>query len=106
MSGLTSKNSISLWGNIAKNKVIVLVDCGASHNFIYAIVVKQQQIPITHTKQYIVEVGDGRNIRCEGVSKNVKLQIQGMKIQQDLFAFEMTRMDVVLGMECWHLLVR
>jgi len=80
MSGLTSKISIRLWDNIATNRVIILVDCGASHNFISAAIVKQQQIPITPTKPYTVEVGDGRKIRCEGVCKNVKLQIQGMEI--------------------------
>ena len=69
------------------------------HNFISAVVVKQQQIPVTTTKPYTVEVGDGRKIRCEGVCNNVKLQIQGVKIQQDLFVFEMTGVDVVLGME-------
>ena len=99
MLGLTSKKSIRLWVNIAKNRVIILVDCGASHNFISAAVVKQQQIPITPTKPYTVEVGDGQKIRCEGVCKNFKLQIQGMEIQQDLFVFEMTGVDVVLGME-------
>ena len=81
MLGLTSKKSIRLWGNIATNRVIILVDCGASHNFISDAIVKQQQIPITPTKPYSVEVGDGRKIRCEGVCNNVKLQIQGMQIQ-------------------------
>jgi len=59
MLGLTSKKSIRLWGNISKNRVIVLVDCNASHNFISTTVVKQHQIPITPTKPYTVEVGDG-----------------------------------------------
>ena len=59
MSGLTSKKSIRLWGNIVKNKVIVLMDCGASHNFIPNAIVKQQQIPITPIKPYTMEVGDG-----------------------------------------------
>ena len=57
------------------------MDCGASHNFIPNAIVKQQQIPITPIKPYTMEVGDGWKIRCEGVCKNVKLQIQGMKIQ-------------------------
>ena len=81
MSGLTSKKSIRLWGKIDENRVIVLVDCRASHNFISVEVLKQQQIPVTTTKPYNVEVGDGRKIRCEGVCNNVKLQIQGMQIQ-------------------------
>ena len=99
MLGLTSKTSIRLWGSIAENSVMVLVDCGASHNFISDAVVKQQQMSITPTKSYIVEVGDERKIRCEGVCKNVKLHIQGMKIQQDLFLFKMMGVDVVLGIE-------
>ena len=80
MLGLTSKKSIRLWEKIDENRIIVLVDCGASHNFISVAVVKKQQIPVTTTNPYTVEVGDGRKIRCEGVCKNVKLQIQGMEI--------------------------
>ena len=83
MLGLTSKTSIRLWGSIAENSVMVLVDCGASHNFISDAVVKQQQMSITPTKSYIVEVGDERKIRCEGVCKNVKLHIQGMKSSRE-----------------------
>ncbi|BAT81444.1 hypothetical protein VIGAN_03116800, partial [Vigna angularis var. angularis] len=34
MAGLTTKNSWKLWGMIGNEKVVILIDCGTSHNFI------------------------------------------------------------------------
>ncbi|GAU46214.1 hypothetical protein TSUD_401760 [Trifolium subterraneum] len=41
MSGLTSKKTIKLWGDLLNRKVLVLVDCGASHNFISLVLVQK-----------------------------------------------------------------
>lgn len=99
ITGLTSKKSIKVWGELDGSKVVVLVDCGASHNFISSMLVRDKGILITITPPYTVEVGDGRKIKSEGVCKQLVLQVQGLKILQDFFIFELRGVDVVLGME-------
>ena len=73
--GMTSKNSLKLWGNVRNKEVVVLIDCGASHNFINSELVQQLKIPIVKIPTYFVEVGDGHKIKCMGVCKGVILQL-------------------------------
>ena len=97
--GLSSKKTIKLWGKIGKEQVMVLIDCGASHNFISATFVKQQELDMNATSIYTVEVGDGRKLDCEGICSELTLEMQGLKIQQDFYVFDLGGVDVVLGME-------
>ncbi|KAJ1409923.1 Aspartic peptidase domain superfamily [Sesbania bispinosa] len=66
--GFTSRRSLKAWGKIGRRRVMVLVDCGATHNFISTELVKELNLPITQTPSYSVEVGDGRKIQCQGAS--------------------------------------
>lgn len=43
ISGLTTKKSIKLRGRIGDKQVVVLIDCGASHNFISSLLVKEEK---------------------------------------------------------------
>ncbi|XP_058727193.1 uncharacterized protein LOC131598628 [Vicia villosa] len=99
ISGFTSKKTIKLWGYLAEQRVLVLVDCGASHNFISSVSAHQQGLSITATPSFSVEVGDGRKIPCGGVCHQLTLDIQGLTIQQDFYVFELGGVDIVLGME-------
>ncbi|KAJ1397185.1 Retrotransposon gag domain [Sesbania bispinosa] len=99
ITGLTSKKSLKMWGERYGKRVTMLVDCGASHNFISSTPVRDKQLPVTETAAYTVEVGDGRKIKCKGVCQQLILQIQKLKIQQDFFIFDLGGVDVVLGRE-------
>ena len=67
-------------GEIGNRKIVVLIDCGASHNFIATNLVQELKIPIISTPTYYVEVGDGHKIKCMEVSQGVVLKLQGLKI--------------------------
>jgi len=82
IDGLSSKKTIKLWGKIGKEQVMVLIDCGASHNFISATFVKQQELDMNATSIYTVEVGDGRKQDCEEICSELTLEMQGLKIHK------------------------
>ena len=44
--GFTSRRSVKVWGNIDDHKVKVLIDCGATHNFIFKELVKKLQLKV------------------------------------------------------------
>jgi len=67
--------------------VVVLIDCGATHNFISTKRVERLQLPVTETYPYLLEVGDKGKVSCRGICKSVHLQVQELCIQQDFYLF-------------------
>ena len=95
--GFTSRQSLKVWGNIDDHKVKVLIDCGATHNFISKELVEKLQLKVDDTPSYVVEVGDGHKIKCKGVCREVRLKVQEVPVQQQFFLFGLEGIDMVLG---------
>ncbi|BAT85126.1 hypothetical protein VIGAN_04262700 [Vigna angularis var. angularis] len=66
MAGLITKKSWKVWGKIGDTKVVVLLDFGASHNFISKEFMCRCRLEPVETLLYVVEVGDGRKVQCQG----------------------------------------
>jgi len=77
----------------------VLIDRGASHNFISVKLVKELRLEVTSANPYLVEVGDGHKIRCQGVCKSLPIELQELKFTQNCYLFELRGADLVLGVE-------
>ncbi|XP_019427131.1 PREDICTED: uncharacterized protein LOC109335454 [Lupinus angustifolius] len=58
MNGFTSTKSWKIGGMLGNHSVVILIDCGPSHNFISKDLVEQLHLPVEDTKAYMVEVGD------------------------------------------------
>ncbi|KAF1882979.1 hypothetical protein Lal_00003161 [Lupinus albus] len=99
MAGLTSTNSWKMAGLLEGEKVMTLIDCGASHNFISAELVEKLQLKVQTTPRYVVEVGDGHRIHCQGKCEALKLVFQDLEVVQEFYLFGLKGIDVVLGLE-------
>nr|XP_016495663.1 PREDICTED: uncharacterized protein LOC107814725 isoform X3 [Nicotiana tabacum] len=99
IAGFTSKKSLKVWGTILGKKVIVLIDSGASTNFISCTVAEALRLKQTETKPFLVEVGNGQHVKSMGSCKEVELWIDEMRLIQDYFLFDLGSADVVLGIE-------
>ncbi|XP_031263269.1 uncharacterized protein LOC116121451 [Pistacia vera] len=95
--GITSDKTLKIRGQLGRESVIVLVDSGASHNFIAHELVQKLGIPVEGKKAFGVMVGNGVTVRGEGICRGVNMQIQGVKVVQDFFPFDLGGADVVLG---------
>lgn len=71
--GVTSKKSLKLWGTIKDKRVIVLVDSGASHNFLSHDLVRDLKLQPEATKGYTVEVGNGQRVKSQGVCQKNRI---------------------------------
>ena len=77
----------------------MLIDRGASHNFISVKLVKELRLEVTSANPYLVEVGDGHKIRCQGVCKSLSIELQELKFTRNCYQFELGGADLVLEVE-------
>ncbi|XP_028552250.1 uncharacterized protein LOC114580023 [Dendrobium catenatum] len=99
IAGLTSHSTMKLEGEIAGYKVMVLIDSGATHNFIACRFVEKVGLPVTQGRGVGVILGTGKKERCKGHCKGVTLTLQGEKTEQDFLLLDLGSTDVILGMQ-------
>nr|XP_027188679.1 uncharacterized protein LOC113785810 [Cicer arietinum] len=99
MSGFTTTRSWKVEGLLEGVAVVILIDCGASHNFIATKLVERLHLTIMETSPYMVEVGDGHKVRCKGKCAQLKFQMQNLEAIQDFYLFTLKGVDMVLGLD-------
>ncbi|KAJ9699076.1 hypothetical protein PVL29_007925 [Vitis rotundifolia] len=58
-------------GTIGSKEVIILVDSGATHNFLSFHLVQQLALPLTTTTSYGVMMGIGISMKGKGICRGV-----------------------------------
>ena len=61
VAGFSSNNTMKLRGNIDNKDVVILIDPGATHNFISLVLVSLFKLPTTATDTYGVTMGNGES---------------------------------------------
>lgn len=97
MVGITTKKTLRIRGYIGDAEVVVLIDSGASCNFIATLLVQKLGLPVTPTPEFGVTIGDGRVINSSGKCEDVKINIQGVGIREEYLVFNLGATDMVLG---------
>lgn len=97
--GLTSGKSFKLWGKIHDKLVLLLVDSGASHNFISKELVRELKLEVKDTPEYTVVLGTREKVSNKGVCRKVKMMLQGVEFHQNFFMMYLGGTEVVLGMD-------
>ena len=69
--GLTTPGTMKIKGTIRSKKVIILVDSGATHNFLSLELVQQLALPLTTTTSYGVMMGTGISVKGKGICRGV-----------------------------------
>ncbi|MCH79689.1 Ty3/gypsy retrotransposon protein [Trifolium medium] len=91
--------TVKFQGSIQGVEVLILVDSGATHNFISKKLVHQMDWAIDTTPQMKVKLGDGFQKDTQGVCRAVDMYIGDFKVDPILHLFELGGIDVVLGIE-------
>ncbi|XP_019054932.1 PREDICTED: uncharacterized protein LOC109115387 [Nelumbo nucifera] len=95
--GLCVANSLKVRGRILSREVVILVDSGASHNFISETLVKELKLPRTPTHEFGVQMGNGDEVRISGVCRQVCLNLPELDVIADFFPLKLGSIDVILG---------
>ncbi|XP_044500293.1 uncharacterized protein LOC123221524 [Mangifera indica] len=96
--GIDSPKTMKFAGTVRGKQVLVLLDSGATHNFISDRMVSELQIPIKPAK-FTVLLGDNRKVSGIGRCKDVELMVQGVRIVQDFLPFKLGGVDMILGID-------
>jgi hypothetical protein len=91
--------SIKLRGTIHEVPVLILIDSGATHNFISHQLVQKMNLTTEDTPPLNIKLGDGSCSKTTGTCKNLEIGIEGLSVVVDAQMFELGGMDVVLGIE-------
>lgn len=97
--GLTSPKTLKLEGSIKGEKVVVMIDPGATHNFISLETIQRLQLPVSPSKSFGVSLGTGAAVQGEGECKQVEVVMQGVVIMEDFLPLPLGNSDIILGIQ-------
>ncbi|KZV27862.1 hypothetical protein F511_37858 [Dorcoceras hygrometricum] len=100
IGGVTQPQTMKLKGKIQDVDVVVMVDSGASHNFISRTLVEKLDIQIDESVHFGVCLGDGTKVQCQGVCRGLKVQLENYAVNITGHMFELGGVDVILGVDC------
>lgn len=86
-------------GKLGDRDVVILIDSGATHNFINMRLVESLSIPLSDTTNYGVVMGSGEAIRGRGICRSVVVTLPEQLITEDFLPFELGNLDLVFGMQ-------
>ncbi|KAL0542645.1 hypothetical protein IC582_008834 [Cucumis melo] len=97
--GLNDPGTMKVRGKLLGEEVIVLIDCGATHNFVSEKLVKKLILPVKETSHYGVILGSGAAVQGKGICEKLEVQLNGWRIVEDFLPLELGGVDVILGMQ-------
>ena len=92
---LSTPKTMNVRGKIKQQEVIVLINCEATHNFIFAKLVCELVLPLEGTLGYGVLMGIGAVVKGEGVYRGVILAFQNIEIVEDFLPLELGSANVI-----------
>ncbi|CAL9249063.1 unnamed protein product [Arabidopsis halleri] len=97
--GKHSPKTTKLQGVVNRSRVVVLIDSGASHNFVTPSLAAKLKLKLSQDTSMEVMLGNGVSVHGSGVCKDVKFSLAGVEFQGNFIALDLGGVDVILGVE-------
>ena len=97
--GISTSRTIKLKGTVMGKEVIVLIDSGATHNFVSRELMKQLNLGTDDTQGYSVLTAGGVTFKGAGLCKEMEVELQGCTVVSNFLPLELGSADVILGMQ-------
>nr|GEV43713.1 reverse transcriptase domain-containing protein [Tanacetum cinerariifolium] len=94
--GITTPHTMKLQGIIKGYEVVVLINGGATHNFLSVRLVKPLGLRIMGKKEMGITLGNGKTENSPGICRGVELNSQGHMVIEDFYLMELGSTDVIL----------
>jgi hypothetical protein len=99
ISGVPKYNTFRMRGVLQGQKVYVLIDGGASHNFIDSTLVKRRHIPTVEFEGFCVEVAGGNTMPCDRYIPGLSLTLGRYDLAQEFYVMDLPDTNVILGVQ-------
>jgi hypothetical protein len=99
ISGVPKFNTFRMRGVLQGQKVSVLIDGGASHNFIDSTLLQRRHIPTVEFEGFRVEVAGGRTMPCDRYIPGMKLTLGRHDLAQDFYVMDLPDTNIILGVQ-------
>jgi hypothetical protein len=99
ISGVPKYNNFRMRGVLQGQKVSVLIDGGASHNFIDSALLRRRHIPTVEFEGFKVEVASGSTMPCDNYILGMKLTLGRHELIQDVYVMDLPNTNIILGVQ-------
>ncbi|KAL0544147.1 hypothetical protein IC582_019259 [Cucumis melo] len=100
--GLTNPGTMKVKGRVGEEEVVILIDCGATHNFIAENLVTRLGLTLQETPIYGVILGSETAVKGKGVCRDVEVQLEGWQVTDSFLPLQLGGVDMILGMQWLH----
>jgi hypothetical protein len=86
-------------GVLQGQKVSVLINGGASHNFIDSTLLKRKNIPTMEFEGFRVVVAGGNTMPCDRYIPRMKLTLGRHDLAQEFYVMDLPETNIILGVQ-------
>ncbi|CAH1413852.1 unnamed protein product [Lactuca virosa] len=97
ISGLTPPRTMKVKGDVGGLEVIVLIDSGATHNFLSTRIIRLLGVAVVGKGTVGVKLGNRLMVRSQGTCKGVVLNLPEVQVVEDFLPFDVGGFDIILG---------
>ncbi|GJT14193.1 ty3-gypsy retrotransposon protein [Tanacetum coccineum] len=97
--GFTPNRTMKLRGKIGDREVAVLIDCGATHNFISSKIVEELRLAVSDSGTFNVTLGNGETTRSRGICKGLVVVFPEIQVFEDFLQLELGSTNAILGIK-------
>lgn len=97
--GHSIPQTLRVMGHIRSNPISILIDSGSTHNFLQDRVAKQLGLVTEPAHSFKVLVGNGEELQCTTMCRDVSLQLGQHDFHLDLFVLPISGAELVLGVQ-------
>ncbi|XP_059078061.1 uncharacterized protein LOC131876635 [Cryptomeria japonica] len=102
LSSIQREASFRMRGVLAGQRVVTLLDTGATHNFINEGLIAKRGIQTKEFEGFRVRVADGFILTCSRRVLNLPLRLNDYEFKADYYVVGLKEMEVILGMKWLH----
>ncbi|GAU21227.1 hypothetical protein TSUD_11450 [Trifolium subterraneum] len=89
--------TMKIEGTMENVGVLILIDSGASHNFISPKLTRALGLTVTSISARSIKLGDGHKFFSQGVCEGITISLGPVEVKIDALVLELGGLDVVLG---------